>query len=413
MYKTHFRKWGLWKYVPRSNANSPAAKSGVADEAAPDRQSKLKSAEKASPIFRETVSGGTDTRVRRTEVMRTVTKASRSPTPPGLLTRTSRRLESPQQFKIPEECMYLIKHYLDQDRQVKGLGTLSTLRSTSKSELWMTKLILGAQLVLAGQYAQGFAVINLCFDQYTNFVTDQEPWLIFSTYVALYNLVRTERRLGQLFIRFACQMANLNISPRHPLHRLFTLMRQAGALGSRDHAIRLMECFLDTIAQYALSNDLFLMRSILKVYERFAISPTLSLPASDETVTCVIKQLRMTRPKEQILADIRDTKTGLKEAFVCQKQREYITAHGSPVLDQVDTEDDVLEASTRDAEILNGVADGIARFTAIEVRSQNYSATAVWSDLDMCLRDTGDEVALRQLTDVLPAIRAETLLLFT
>lgn len=391
MYKSYLKKWGLRKYVPRNQHPRPASKpKGIA----------VGSAANATQAAQSTPVSGVESSIRASQ-------------PPNSI---APQLDAPNCFRIPEECMYLFLMHLRNGRPNCHHDLSATARSITKSELWMNKVLLGSQLLCARQYAQGFTVINLCFDQYKDFMLQQEPWLVFSTYIALYDLARTEHRLGHLFIRFASQLVRLAISAPHPLLRLFTLIEKAGAVNTRDHAIRVLECFLETLAPYLPRNQLFTMRSILKIHERFPISPTLSLSMSDRTVADVIKQLRQ-EPHGAVLADLRNTKTGLKEAFVCQRQRDAnasLATKGVIVSDQIATEQaDIMGATMRHAQIQDHMASEMANYTSVELRSDNYSATAIWTDLDACIRNTGDARALGQITALYPVIKAQMLTIFT
>ncbi|KAI1859854.1 hypothetical protein JX265_010303 [Neoarthrinium moseri] len=412
MYKTQLKKWGLRKYM--SHRESAFAKSfkGSSEPKAREFEGLPLRQSRDSP-------GDTDNELRKGSLV----ARSREPSNHDLVVtsnprggkreyRYPQRIEAPDCLKLPEECMYIIHGYIDVTSQIPLWNTLLS-PAAAQSLLWVNQVGLGRQLVTSGRFAQGFGVIDLCFDQYKDSVLKRDPWLIFKTYLAAFDLAKSDLRLADVFIRYVYQMASLDITTPHPLHRLFSILKQAGSSNVGHHAIRTLECFLELMGTYTPAVDMLTMQTLVSIYEKMPRRNIISLSVDEVTIRHVIWRLRNGPEGEHMLADMRNTKTGLRHAVVCFRQPDVVNDkewNGKPLeqVEDVTAEDkSLLDSSMRNAKVLDWLAEGLANYAVVELMCSEYSATACWKHLDAYVREVGDTVATDKLAEAFNVIKTE------
>lgn len=421
MYKTQFKRWGMRKYLSHRELlmaqMRAVARADDAEDVGPSDQNGAYLAPSAA--FQQLNMDDEQKPIPATTSQTVMNVGPRHPRQLWGMSRSANpipiRMEAPAYLRLPEECMYMIRNYVQGASGAKS-WSLALNSSASESLLWMNRLGLGRQLVSSGCFAQGFAMINLCFDQYKGHMLESAPWLIFTTFLGAFDLAKADPRLGNSFIRFAHQLSNINVRNSNPLHRIFSILNQAGPTGAMVNGVGALECFLAQMGQHAAPTDLIMLQSLMRVYERLPQNALITFHVADDTLQSIIYQLKNGPFKEDVLVDIRNTKTGLKHAVVCFRQPNIIQDkvwNGKEVEQDVleaglleESHKDLIEISHKDDSLSEWLADGLARYSVLELQSANYSIIATWDDLEACSRACGDQDALRQLHAVFPILKA-------
>lgn len=226
-----------------------------------------------------------------------------SPEPKPGIEPTLRRIEAPENLRLPEECLQIVQCY------VGGAFESSLFQTTPDNELvfpqrgktWLDPVSSARQLFINGFTEQGFRLIKVTFEDYRAVMLRQDPSLLVETCLALGALLHCGPGLAESLINYACGMSRILFGSRHPLHLLFVRLQGASPsditqimrlviqsyLKAVQLSSRLKPTYLATIYRAMLNNNFISgpsaaadMQALLTDLETAAAAPVSSISSS-------------------------------------------------------------------------------------------------------------------------------------
>ncbi|KAI2619429.1 Clr5 domain-containing protein [Hypomontagnella submonticulosa] len=160
-----------------------------------------------------------------------------------------RRLEAPDNLRLPEECMQIVQSY------VGGAFEGALWQTTSDRELvfprrpknWLDPVSSARQLFINGFTDKGFRMIKITFDDYRDVMVRQDPSLLVETCLALGALLQCGPGLAESMINYSYGLSRIVFGPRHPFHLLFTRLKLANPSDLARFTGLIMQFFLQAV----------------------------------------------------------------------------------------------------------------------------------------------------------------------
>ncbi|KAI1142727.1 hypothetical protein F5Y05DRAFT_401584 [Hypoxylon sp. FL0543] len=242
MYKIRFNKWGLHKklrahqvaeLLVQRGKRAAAGKSSVSfvhgRKIDTDRLNTY--LRRVSPSRRKELmamlSGKVELGAAQKRSIEEIICRTPSPDPePELLPR---RVEAPDDLRLPEECMQIVRSY------VSGAFDAALWQTTPNQELvfphrgrtWLDPASSARQLFVNGFTQQGFRMLRITFDEYRDVMVRQDPSLLVETCLAMGALLQCGPGLAESLINYVCEMSRIVFGAKHPLYLLFVRLRTA------------------------------------------------------------------------------------------------------------------------------------------------------------------------------------------
>ncbi|KAI0408444.1 hypothetical protein F4802DRAFT_413259 [Xylaria palmicola] len=258
MYKARFQQWGIEKKIKagdaveifrQQTARAIAGKPSVAYirgrkinadrlqryryRAAALVSEQILRAEREPAIFSSEVSPPAPHIVCRTP----------SPTPEDPPTLTP-QLQDPVDLRVPLECMQILRNYIAGSVEA-GVWQVASTAPVPDAFAWAHYLATAKGLIVHNRMSEGFAVLNICLEQYKCHLRNPDPFFWLATYKAALLLAHKDAYLGDSFIDYASKLTSIILPPTHPFNRVWSRIVMTGLPGLQQHAARLFESYLD------------------------------------------------------------------------------------------------------------------------------------------------------------------------
>ncbi|KAH7035206.1 uncharacterized protein B0I36DRAFT_317853 [Microdochium trichocladiopsis] len=232
MYKIRLNKWGLQKYLRHQTPDS--FKHG--------RRALGKQAEqfldRALPVQQKRLSivsvecGGT---------------AITSPKP-----MTPRVLASPEQWRLPEECIFIAHNYLFGTFESR---TWTPPANTEHSLVWIRQVAIGSNCLSRNMTDLGFSMLELCFANFRARLTAAEPHLLSDILSALAQLSRSSDELVDVFVNYALGLCTILCPINHPVRQLLSNLHKQGWTKIKPHLQNMLAAYWETARLHADPRD--------------------------------------------------------------------------------------------------------------------------------------------------------------
>ncbi|KAK6948642.1 hypothetical protein Daesc_010412 [Daldinia eschscholtzii] len=160
-----------------------------------------------------------------------------------------RRVEAPDNLRLPEECMQIVRSYVGGalDGSLWHLTPDKELIFPRRPRTWLDPVSSARQLFINGFTEQGFRMIRITFDDYKEVMSRQDPSLLVETCLALGALLQSGPGLAESLIDYACALSRIVLGPRHPLHLLFIRFKGASRAEITRFVGLIIQGFLQTV----------------------------------------------------------------------------------------------------------------------------------------------------------------------
>ncbi|KAK9423180.1 hypothetical protein SUNI508_04474 [Seiridium unicorne] len=209
---------------------------------------------------------------------------------PARAALVQQRLLTPDSIRLPEEVMQL-SNQLASGLVDLGAWTGKVDLSNPESNKWWGKMITATQFLDMGKYKQAFKALNTSFDEFTSLLHNPDPGLLQGAYLIALQL---DTQLGQRFLSFASEMADIKLPAQHPLRTILLKLKDADTQQLRHYAHNILESYLSALErQLGASNS-----GVLLLYEN--LYDTLDFLSHDKGMHFVNYGMIQERQQNQI-----------------------------------------------------------------------------------------------------------------
>ncbi|KAI0097237.1 hypothetical protein GGR51DRAFT_482598 [Nemania sp. FL0031] len=259
MYKARFQQWGIEKKIKaedaveifrQQTARAKAGKSSVVyirgRKINPDRLQRYRYraaaivSERILVVEKELSSSPSELSPPSSHIV--CRTPSPSPEDPPTL---SPQLDDPTDFKVPHECMLILGNYVAGSVQAGVWQQASSTAPVPDAFTWAHYLAMSQGLIAHNRTREGFALLNLCFEQYRTHLMNPDPFFWLATYKAVMLLAHRDDALGEMFIKYASNLTSLMLPSTHPFNRVWARINITGLPGLKQHAAALFESYLN------------------------------------------------------------------------------------------------------------------------------------------------------------------------
>ncbi|KAI1153744.1 hypothetical protein F4825DRAFT_238884 [Nemania diffusa] len=170
----------------------------------------------------------------------------RTPSPTPDSPSFSPRLDDPTDFKVPHECMLILKNYIDGSVEAGVWRQAPSTAPVPDAFTWAHYLAMSQGLIAHNRTREGFTLLNICFDQYRSNLLNPDPFFWLATYKAALLLAHRDTVLGEIFIRYASKLTSVMLPRAHPFNRVWSRINKTGLSGLQKHAAALFESYLNS-----------------------------------------------------------------------------------------------------------------------------------------------------------------------
>ncbi|KAI1473742.1 Clr5 domain-containing protein [Daldinia eschscholtzii] len=260
MYKIRFNRWGLHKKLRahqvaelllqrgrRAAEGKPSVSYVHGRKVDPDRLNAY--LRRVSPTSKkelvELLSGKLDSIDAQKRSIEDIVCRTPSPEPEPI----PRRVAAPDNLRLPEECMQIVRSYVGGalDGSLWHLTPDKELIFPRRPRTWLDPVSSARQLFINGFTEQGFRMIRITFDDYKEVMSRQDPSLLVETCLALGALLQSGPGLAESLIDYACGLSRIVLGPRHPLHLLFIRFKGASPVEITRFVGLIIQGFLQTV----------------------------------------------------------------------------------------------------------------------------------------------------------------------
>ena len=167
-----------------------------------------------------------------------------SPTPEGSPTLFTQP-DDPIDFKVPHDCMNILRGYIAGSIEAGGWQVSSTA-PVPDAFTWAHYLATSQGLIAHNRTKQGFALLNICLEQYKSHLRNPDPFFWLATYKAALLLGSKSTQLGEMFMRYAAELTSIVLPPMHPFNHVWSRIKATGLQGLQQYAAVLFESYLST-----------------------------------------------------------------------------------------------------------------------------------------------------------------------
>ncbi|KAJ8129343.1 hypothetical protein O1611_g4288 [Lasiodiplodia mahajangana] len=259
MYKARFQQWGIEKKIKaedaveifrQQTARAKAGKSSVVyirgRKINPDRLQRYRYraaaivSEQILMVERELSSSPSEVSPLASHIV----CRTPSPTPEDPPT-LSPQLDDPIDFKVPHECMHILGNYVAGSVAAGVWQQASSTAPVPDAFTWAHYVAMSQGLIVHNRTEEGFALLNLCFEQYKSHLMNPDPFFWLATYKAIMLLAHRDDYLGEIFIKYASELTSCMLPSTHPFNRVWARINITGLPGVKQHAAALFESYLN------------------------------------------------------------------------------------------------------------------------------------------------------------------------
>ncbi|KAI1758157.1 hypothetical protein F4782DRAFT_15513 [Xylaria castorea] len=263
MYKARFQQWGIEKKIKAEDAveifrqQTARAKAGKPSVAYirgrrinPDRLQRYRY--RAATIVSEQIlkaekePTGSLSKISSDIVCRTPSPSPTPEDPPTL----SPQLDDPIDLKVPHDCMQILGKYVAGSVEA-GVWQVASTAPVPDAFTWAHYLATSQGLIAHNRTPEGFALLNICFEQYKSHLRNPDPFFWLATYKAALLLADRNEALGEEFIRYASDLTKVMLPRAHPFNDVWSRINMTGLRGLQQYAAALFESYLNTWKEQA------------------------------------------------------------------------------------------------------------------------------------------------------------------
>ncbi|KAI3333968.1 hypothetical protein F4824DRAFT_502667 [Ustulina deusta] len=305
MYKARFQQWEIEKKIKaedaveifrqqtaRSNAGKPSVVYIRGRKITPDRLQRYRYRAAAMVLEKILVveKGLSNSRSETTPTSSHIVCRTPSPSPsPDDSPTLSPQLEDPTDFKVPDECMRILRGYIAGSVE-SGAWRVANTGPVPDAFTWAHYLATSQGLIAHNRTREGFALLNICLDQYKSHLRNPDPFFWLATYKAALLLGSRNPKLGQIFIKYASGLTSIVLPSSHPFNRVWSQINITGLDGLQQHAAALFESYLSVWKEQVglLPNDETSLVQMAFVFIQLQCSGMLSYPFAREALEGMI-----------------------------------------------------------------------------------------------------------------------------
>ncbi|KAI0554049.1 hypothetical protein F4679DRAFT_394547 [Xylaria curta] len=258
MYKARFQQWGIEKKIKAEDAveifrqqmaRAKAGKPSVAyirgRRINPDRLQRYRY--RAAPVVSEQILkaekelASSPSNTSSDIICRTPSPSPPPENPPSI----SPQLDDPIDLKVPYDCMQILGKYVAGSVEARVWEVASTA-PVPDAFTWAHYLATSQGLIAHNRTPEGFALLNICFEQYKSHLRNPDPFFWLATYKAALLLADRNVRLGKEFMKYASDLTSVMLPPAHPFNAVWSRINMTGLRGLQQHAAALFESYLST-----------------------------------------------------------------------------------------------------------------------------------------------------------------------
>ncbi|KAI1804981.1 Clr5 domain-containing protein [Daldinia bambusicola] len=241
MYKIRFNRWGLHKKLRahqvaellvqrgrRAAAGKPSVSFVHGRRVEADRlNAYLRRASTASrKELMEIVAANVSTNDTQMRSIQDI--VCRTPSPQPQPVSIPMRVEAPDGLRVPEDCMHILRSYVDGALEnVWSLTPDKRVVYPRRPKTWLDPVSSARQLFANNFTDQGFRMLTVTFEGYQEILLRQDPSLLVETCLAVGALRQSGPGLAEVFLEYACNMSQITLGTRHPLHLIFARLQAA------------------------------------------------------------------------------------------------------------------------------------------------------------------------------------------
>ncbi|KXJ95411.1 hypothetical protein Micbo1qcDRAFT_230675 [Microdochium bolleyi] len=235
MYKIRLNKWGLQKYLRHQTPDSfKHGRRALGKQAEQFLDRTLPVQQKRLSIV-SVESGAT---------------AVTSPRP-----MAPRWIASPDQWKLPEECIFISHNYL---LAAFGNGTWAPPNNKEHSLTWMMQVAIASNVLSRDMTEQGFSMLELCFENFRSRLAAAEPHLLSDILCAVAQLSRSSDELVTVFLNYAVGLCSILCPVNHPVRQLLTNLHRHGWANVKPHFQNILGAYWKNARALGDSDDPYL-----------------------------------------------------------------------------------------------------------------------------------------------------------
>jgi hypothetical protein len=151
-------------------------------------------------------------------------------------------MDSPDDTTVADEVIRISQQLVDGCCE-SGTWTRNgsnVLFISTRTHEWINAVQSANTLIRAGRPAQGFSLLNRCFDEFRLLLLELEPALLVYTYYAIMMLPKD---IGQRLLSYAVEVSAITLSPTHPMTLIWTKLERAGIEQASKHAWRILSSY--------------------------------------------------------------------------------------------------------------------------------------------------------------------------
>ncbi|KAI0514909.1 hypothetical protein F5B22DRAFT_608888 [Xylaria bambusicola] len=306
MYKARFQQWEIEKKIKaedaveifrqqtaRANVGKPSVVYIRGRKISPDRLQRYRY--RAAAMVLEqilVVEKGTNTS-RTTMAPESSHIICRTPSPtPEASPSLSPQLDDPTDFKVPHDCMNILRGYITGSVEA-GAWRITPTAPVPDAFTWAHYIATSQGLIAHNRTREGFDLLNLCLEQYKSHLRNPDPFFWLATYKAALLLGSRNTQMGDMFIKYASELTSILLPPSHPFNRVWSRIKLTGLQGLQQHATALFESYLSVWKEQVglLPNDQNSLVQMAFVFIQLQCSGMLSHPFGREALAAMMAAL--------------------------------------------------------------------------------------------------------------------------
>jgi hypothetical protein len=154
---------------------------------------------------------------------------------------------APESLRMPEDCVRAILDYTT-SRFETGMWKF-TDEDVETEEVdvcdWSAKAIVATETIQRGDTKAGFRMVQICLQQYRSLVLSGHPLLFHKSLSVMFYLLLVGSDLAASFVRYSASLCSITLGERHPLTRLWSVLRSVDLARIRQYANVILEAQCD------------------------------------------------------------------------------------------------------------------------------------------------------------------------
>lgn len=190
---------------------------------------------------------------------------------------SSSSVTAPDSLRLPEGCVRAILDFTTSrfDTETWKFSDEEAECEDSLCE-WSNKTLVATETIQRGNTKAGFRMLQICLQQYRSLVLSGHPLLFHKSLGAMFYLSQVGPDLAACFVRYAASLCSIYLGDRHPLTRLFVVLRSLDLPKIRQYARVLLQAECDIfLDRFGTENKYVAVIRVLnsRVFQKFGVIP--------------------------------------------------------------------------------------------------------------------------------------------